>query len=107
MLRSRDNPVRVESMHSLHFIILSLFLVLCYIPETRAGKSKGYDLPMVRDWQGLPKRVSRSKRIKVAKKIMAGKSRLKGGRVGGVCWATRGEKSLKDEGQVQLMSHRL
>lgn len=53
---------------------------------------KGYDLPMVRDWQGLPKRTSRSKRIKDAKKIMAGKSRLKGGTVGVVCWATRGEK---------------
>lgn len=92
MLRSRQDPVSVESMHSLHFIILSLFPVLRYIPEIGAGKSKGYDLLVVRNWQGVPKRISRSKRTKDAKKIMPGKSRLRGRRVGGVSWTTRREK---------------
>lgn len=55
-----------------------------YIPETGAGKSRGYDLPTVRDWQGLPNRISRSKRIKDAKKITSRKSRLRGRRAGGV-----------------------
>lgn len=70
MPRSRDDPIRVESMHSLHFIILSLFPVLHYIPKRGAGRSKGYDLPMVRDWQGVPNRISRSKRLKDANNIV-------------------------------------
>lgn len=70
MPRIRKDPVRVESVHSLHFVILSLFPVLHHIPETGAGKSQGYDLPMVRDWQVVPNRISRIKRIKDGKNIV-------------------------------------
>lgn len=78
MLRRREDTLGIEEHPLSPFYYCIILSSNASYPKTGARKSKECDLPVVKDQQGVVHRKPRSKGVKDAKKIVVGKSRLRG-----------------------------